>query len=177
MELTYRLTRDDILQLAKLIRERVALTAAGLQGRRRTAVFTAYLAVVLLTLAVLASGIIDHTFWIAGIAYYAGFCSMYLFAKFLQRRYFANLLTDDSSLLSESRVTLDGDGVVCFEADKTTRYSWRAFSDVTEQAGLIVLWRDRGQGLAVPARVLANDDARRDFVTLVRERIAQAAAP
>jgi len=86
MELTYRLTRDDILQLAKLIRERVALSAAGLQGRRRTAVFTAYLAVVLLTLAALASGIIDNTFWIAGIAYYAGFCSMYLCAKFLQRR-------------------------------------------------------------------------------------------
>jgi len=168
MELTYRLTRDDILQFAKLIRERVALSAAGLQGRRRTAVFTAYLALVLLTLAVLASGIIDNTFWIAGIAYYAGFCSMYLCAKFSQRRYFANLLTDDSSLLSESRVTLDGDGVVCFEANKTTRYSWRAFSDVTEQAGLIVLWRDRGQGLAVPARVLANDDARRDFVTFVR---------
>jgi hypothetical protein len=176
MELTYWLTRDDILQFAKLIRERVALSAAGLRSRRRTAVFTAYLAVVLLTLAVLASGIIDHTFWIAGIAYYAGFCSMYLFAKFLQRRYFANLLTDDSSLLSESRVTLDGDGVVCLDANKTTRYSWRAFSDVTEQAGLVVLWRDRGQGLAVPARVLANDDARRDFVTFVRERIAHAAA-
>jgi hypothetical protein len=101
---------------------------------------------------------------------------MYLCAKFSQRRYFANLLTDDSTLLSESRVTLDGDGVACFDAAKTTRYSWRAFSDVTEQAGLIVLWRDRGQGLVVPARVLANDDARRDFVTLVRERIAQAAA-
>jgi len=166
MELTYRLTRDDILQFAKLIRERVALSAAGLQGGKRAAVFTVYLAVVLLTLAVLASGIIDHTFWIAGIAYFGGFCSMYLFAKFLQRRYFANLLTDDSSFLSESRVTLDRDGVVCFDANKTT--SWRAFSDVTEQAGLIVLWRDRGRGLAVPARVLANDDARRDFVTFVR---------
>jgi hypothetical protein len=94
----------------------------------------------------------------------------------LRRRYFANLLTDDSSLLSESRVTLDGDGVVCFEASKTTRYSWRAFSDVTEQAGLILLWCDRGQGLAIPARVSANDDARRYFVTLVRERIAQASA-
>ena len=176
MQLTYRLTSDDILQFAKLIRERVALSAAGLQGRKRTAVFTGYLAVVLLTLAVLASGIIDHIFWIAGIAYFGEFCSMYLFAKLLQRRYFANLLTDDSSFLSESRVTLDADGVVCFEANKTTRYSWRAFSDVTEQAGLIVLWRDRGQGLAVPARVLANDDARRDFVTFVRERIAHAAA-
>jgi len=85
-------------------------------------------------------------------------------------------MTDDSSFLSESRLTLDGDGVVCFDAAKTTRYSWHAFSDVTEQAGLIVLWRDRGQGLVVPARVLANGEARLDFVTFIRERIAQAAA-
>lgn len=132
---------------------------------------------VLLTLAVLAGGVIDeHTFLVAGIAYFGGFFSMYLLAKFLQRRYLANLLTNDSSFLSESHVTLDGDGVVCFDATRTFRYSWRAFSDVTEQAGLIVLWCDRGQGLIVPARALANDDARRDFVTLVRERIAQTAA-
>jgi hypothetical protein len=181
MEMTYRLTREDILQFCKLIRERVAPLARGLQGRKRAAaLFTVWLALVLLTLAVLESGVIDeHTFWIAwvaSIAYAGGFGSMYLCAKFSQRRYFANLLTDGSSFLSESRVTLDGDGVVCFDANKTTRYSWRAFSDVTERAGLIVLWRDRGQGLVVPARVLANDDARRDFVTLVRERIAQAAA-
>jgi hypothetical protein len=45
-----------------------------------------------------------------------------------------------------------------------------------EQAGLIVLWRGRGNGMIVPVRVLASDNARRDFVTLVRERIAQAAA-
>ena len=159
----------------------MAPLATGLQGRKRAAaLFTVCLALVLLTLAVLESGVIDeHTFWIAwvaSIAYFGGLCSMYLCAKFSQRRYFANLLTDDSSLLSESRVTLDGDGVVCLDANKTTRYSWRAFSDVTEQAGLIVLWRDRGQGLVVPARVLANDEARRDFVTFVRERIAQAAA-
>jgi hypothetical protein len=180
MELTYRLTRDDHLQCCKLIWKRVAPLAIGLQGwKRAAALFTVWLAVVLLTYAVLANGVIDeHTFWVAavaGIAYYAGLCSMYLCGKLSQRRYFANLLTDDSSFLSESRVTLDGDGVVCFSATTTTRYSWYAFRDVTEQAGLIVLWRDRGQGLIVPARVLANDDARRDFVTLVRERIAQAA--
>src|SRR5260370_20658464 len=122
------------------------------------------------------SGVIDeHTVAVAGIAYFLGLCSMYLWALFLQRRYLANLLTDDSSFLSESRVTLDGDGVVCFDATKTTRYSWRAFSDVTEQAGLIVLWRDRGQGLIVPARVLANDDAPRGVVTLLCARVAQGA--
>jgi len=177
MELTYRLTRDDHVQCCKLVRQRVAPLVTDLQGwKRAAAFFTAWLAVVLLTLAVLASGVIDeHTAVVACIAYVGGACSVCLYSLFLQRRYLANLLTDDSSFLSESRVRLDGDGVVCSDATKTTRYSWRAFSDVTEQAGLIVLWRDRGQGLIVPARVLANHDARRDFVTLVRERIAQAA--
>jgi hypothetical protein len=178
MELTYRLTRNDHLQCCKLIRQRVAPLATDLRGwKRAAALVTPWLALVLLMLAVLASGVIDeHAAVVAGIAYVGGACSVCLYSLFLQRRYLANLLTDDSSFLSESRVMLDGDGVVCFDATKTTRYSWRAFSDVTEQAGLIVLWRDRGQGLIVPARVLANDDARRDFVTLVRERIAQAAA-
>ena len=125
------------------MRERVAPSAPGLQGRKRVAaLFTVCLAVMLLTLAVLASGIIDehtfHTLWVAGIAYCGGICSMYLCAKFSQRRYIANLLTDDSTLLSELRVTLDGDGVACFDAAKTTRYSWRAFSDVTEQADRVV---------------------------------------
>jgi hypothetical protein len=42
---------------------------------------------------------------------------------------------------------------------------------------LIMLWIDRGaKCLIVPARALADDAARRDFVTLARERIAQAAA-
>ena len=179
MELTYRLTRDDHMRCCKLIRERAGSQATGPQGWKRiAALVAAWLALVLLILAVLASGVIDeHVAVVAGIAYVAGVCSVCLYSWFLQRRYFANLLTDDSSFLSESHVTLDGDGVTDANSDatRTVRYSWRAFSDVTEQAGLIVLWRGRGNGMIVPARVLASDDARRDFVTLVRERIAQAA--
>jgi hypothetical protein len=177
MELTYRLTRDDHMRCCKLIRERAASQATGPQGWKRiAALVAAWLALVLLILAVLASGIIDeHVAVVAGIAYVAGACSVCLYSWFFQRRYLANLLTDDSPFLSESRVTLDGDGVTDASATRTARYSWRAFSDVTEQAGLIVLWRGRGDGMIVPARVLASDDARRDFVTLVRERIAQAA--
>ncbi len=182
MELTYRLTRDDHMQCCKLIRQRVASQAASPRRWKRIATLVAlWLALVLLTLAVLASGVIDEhpaaaqTLLVAGIAYIAGACSVCLYSWFFQRRYFANLLTDDSPFLSESRVTLDGDGVTDASATRTARYSWRAFSDVTEQAGLIVLWRGRGDGMIVPARVLASDDARRDFVTLVRERIAQAA--
>ena len=175
MELTYRLTRDDHVRCCKLIRERVRSQVASPWGWKRIAVFVAaWLALVLLMLGALA--IDEHAAVVAGIAYVAGACSVCLYSWFLQRRYFANLLTDDSPFLSESRVTLDGDGVTDASATRTARYSWCAFSDVTEQTGLIVLWRGRGDGMIVPARVLASDDARRDFVTLIRERIAQAAA-
>src|SRR5262249_5502207 len=72
-----------------------------------------------------------------------------------------------------------GDGITSEAIRKgctsTTRYSWRAFSDVSEKAGLILLWDDGAESLVVPARALA-DEAARDFVTLARERIAQAAA-
>jgi hypothetical protein len=82
-------------------------------------------------------------------------------------------------LLSEQRLTVDGDGVTSEAVGKgctsTTRYSWRAFSDLSEQAGLIRLWLD-AESLIVPARALADETARRDLVTLIRERIAQAAA-
>ena len=41
----------------------------------------------------------------------------------------------------------------------------------------ILLWFDRGgECVPVPARVLANDDARRESVTFIRERIAQTPA-
>src|SRR5215831_19787729 len=108
MELTYRLTCDDHMRCCKLIRERAASQATGPQGWKRIAVLVAaWLALVLLILAVLASGVIDeHVAVVAGVAYVAGACSVCLYSWFLQRRYFANLLTDDSSFLSESHVTL-----------------------------------------------------------------------
>lgn len=75
--------------------------------------------------------------------------------------------------MRDTRLTVDDDGIVGSDSVSTSRYSWRAFSDVTEQAGLILLWMDRGACVIVPTRALADHAARRDFVTLARERIAQ----
>src|SRR5262249_25305436 len=57
---------------------------------------------------------------------------------------------------------------------KLTKYSWRAFSDVSEHDNFIILWFDRAQGVLVPARALANNDVRRQFVSLAREHGARA---
>ena len=108
-------------------------------------------------------------------AYVWGLASVEI-VRWIARRRLATWQPDDSTF-RDTRLTVDGDGVVGSDSVSTSRYSWPAFSDVTEQAGLILLWMDRGaKCLIVPARALAHDAARRDFVTFVRERIAQAAA-
>jgi hypothetical protein len=173
MELTYRLTRDDHQQCCKLAQHRVLSPLAGLAMRMLPMV---WLGLVLLLLAVL--GVLDQrTAAVASLGYVGGVGGVRLCGRFWQHHYWVRWLPDGSSSLSELRLTMDGEGIVCSDAAKSTRYSWHAFSDVTERAGFILLWFDRGgECLAIPARVLANDDARRDFVTLVRDRIALAAA-
>jgi YcxB-like protein len=108
---------------------------------------------------------------------YAAECAAYVWGKRGDREVDRASPTRHLAAGSQHFPRHDGDGVVDSDSITTSRYSWRAFSDVTEQAGLILLWIDRGaKCLIVPARALADDAARRDFVTLAREGIAQAAA-
>ena len=83
-------------------------------------------------------------------------------------------------MLSERRLTADDDGITSeVTGDSgimTGQYSWRVVRDVTEQTSLTVLWLSGAEAVVVPARAWADEAARRDFVTLVREQIAQAAA-
>jgi len=170
MELTYRLTREDHRQCCRLAQQRVLSPLAGGAMRLMPMV---WLGLVLLLLA-----LDERTAAVGSLGYVGGVASVRLCGWLWQSHYWTRWLPDGSSSLSELPLTMDDDGiVVCSDAAKSTRYSWLAFSDVTERAGFILLWFDRGgECVPVPARVLANDDARRDFVTLVRVRIAQAAA-
>jgi hypothetical protein len=181
MELIYRLTRDDHMRCCALAQERIFPPGPlGLGWRDAARLLPlAGLAVVLLALAALSRGVLDErTAAVASLGYLAALASVRLWGRFWQRQYWARWLPDGSRALSELHLTMDGDGVVCSDADGTTRYAWRAFCDVSERAGFILLWFDRGgECIVVPGRVLASDDARRDFVAFVRERIAQAAAP
>jgi hypothetical protein len=172
MELTYRLTRDDHQQCCKLAQQRVLspLTSAAVR-----LLPTTLLGPVLLLLAVLHA-LDKRTAAVASLGYVGGVASVRLCGRFWQRQYWAKWLPDGSRALSELRMTMDGDGLIYADAARTTRYAWRAFSDISKRAGYILLWFDSGgECVIVPARVLPNDDARRDFVAFARERIAQAA--
>lgn len=179
MELTYRLTLDDWRKFNKLARARVISQASAWKQVAGALPVSLILlppvaALVLLT----KSGVDRRAAGAVGVAYVWGIAN-WVIANWLAARQLRAIWPEGGWLLSERRLTVDGEGVTSEAIRKgctsTTRYSWRAFSHLSEQAGLILLWGDDAESLFVPARALA-DEAARDFVTLARERIAQAAA-
>src|SRR5215468_550339 len=178
MELTYRLTFDDWRKFNKLARARVISQASAW---KQVAGALPVPLILLPTMAALVllieSGLIDRrAAGAVGVAYVWGIAS-WVIANWLAARQLRAIWPEGGWLLIERRLTVDGDGITSEAIRKgctsSTRYSWRAFSDLSEQAGLILLWLDDGaDSLVVPARALADEAARRDFVTLVRERIA-----
>src|SRR5215470_19083405 len=86
----------------------------------------------------------------------------------------AHWAADDSIWLTEFRLKVDGDSLEVSDQTKLTKYSWRAFNDISEHQDLIVLWLDRALGLLVHTRAFANQETRGMFLSLAREHIAPA---
>jgi hypothetical protein len=179
MELTYRLTLDDWMKFNKLARARVISQASAWKQVAGALPVAILLPTVAALVLFTESGLIDRRAARAVVVAYVWGIASWVIANWLAARQLRAIWPEGGWLLCERRLTVDGDGVTSEAIRKgctsTTRYSWRAFSDVSEQAGLILLWGDDAESLVVPARALA-DEAARDFVTLARERIAQAAA-
>ena len=177
MELTYRLTFDDWRKFNKLARARVISQASAWKQVAGALPVALILPTVAALVLLRESGLIDRrAAGAVSVAYVWGIAS-WVIANWLAGRQLRAIWPKGGWLLSEQRLTVDGDGVTSEAIRKgctsSTRYSWRAFSDLSEQAGLILLWLgDGADSLVVPARALADEAARRDFVTLVRERIA-----
>jgi hypothetical protein len=180
MELTYRLTRHDYRQFEKLARARMASRKKGLwrwNGPAGAALLLA-LASLVVTISVLEwltrSGIIDSRANLAaGLAYMWGIGTMMLCILILRRWYGAV----DGSTPDELLLKADGDGLQITDQVRTDAYSWRAFTDISEDGDYIVLWLAPGKGIIVPLRAMADEDMRRAFVDLVRTQIAPAAPP
>jgi len=178
MQLSYTLTRRDHQQFCRLALKRTASHSKGLLGWK-AAPIVLQLASMALTLLVLdylfrKQVIGDRAFAVAVLAYLWGLIAMRLCGWFWRRQFWTNWLPDDSASLSEVHLKLDRAGVEASDQSKVTKYSWRAFNDVSEHDNFVILWTDRAQGILVPARALANNDVRRQFVSLAREHVAPA---
>jgi len=181
MKLTYRLSRDDWSKFSRLAQARVIRKAPVWKQLKGSLPVPLIVLPTLATLIMLtASGFVDRrAFGPAFIAYVWGIASFGL-ADWNARRQLRALWPESGWMLGERRLTVDDDGitseVTCDSGVTTGQYSWRVIRDVTEQAGFTLLWLSGAEAVIVPARAWADEAARRDFVTLVRERIAQAAA-
>jgi hypothetical protein len=178
MELTYCLTREDHQQFYKFAQQRVASHAKGPLGWKGATILF-FVASTLLSLLVLdyffRNHVIDErAFGAACLAYGWALISVVLCGWFWRRQFWINWLPDDSVSLSEMRLKLDSDGIEGSDQTKVTKYSWRAFSDISEHGRSVVMWIDRGQGILVPASALADEETRRNFVSLARAHITPA---
>jgi hypothetical protein len=167
MELIYRLTRDEYRQGAKLALARVSHDLTSAAYLPRLVSLTLFVVVLI---GCVINGLIDERALAAAmIAYLWAVYAAAISARFAQRRYWTILLPDDSPLLGDLHLKIGSDGVETPEA----KYAWRAFSDISEYTGFIALWCGLS-GILIPARAFTNEEARRDFVNRVRERIASA---
>ena len=176
MDLTYHLTREDHWQCLKLARARVAKRAKGPLSWKGATVLSALSSSLFTVIALdqlFRNHVVDAIAFVAAcLAYLWGLSSMLLCGWFWQRQYWTNWFQDDSVSLGELHLKVDGDGIECKTPNLVTKYSWRAFCDISENDDLVVLWLDRGQGLVVSTRAFANQQTRLDFVSFVRAHIA-----
>jgi len=131
----------------------------------------------LLTILVLAyfvfSEFIDDVgFFAALLTYVWGVLSMRLCGLYWQRLYWQNWLPDGSPSLGEVRLKLGSDGIEASDASKVGKYSWQAFSEISQSGNLVILWFDRGQGILVPERAFANEEMRQTFIGAARGHVA-----
>jgi hypothetical protein len=180
MELTYRLTRDDLRHFDKLAKARITSQAKRHLGGKGAMIMFAVASVVVTVLvleSLLRIGIIDLRANItAGLGYIWGVWTMTLGGKIWLRLHRADRLTDGNLTMDELRLRIDGDGVHACTQTGTETYYWRAFTDVSEHADHIVLWLDHCRGVIVPARAVASEETRRELLNFAREHIAPAQA-
>ncbi len=180
MDFTYRLTKDDYRQFFRMVRARGAARA---RVRRLLLAVAGVLLVTgteMLVSAWLSAG--GHgggwMFVGMGIGVVWGMLILWMVVLVGRRLLRHRWPPDSDPMFAESRVKISGGGVEQSDPVATAKWSWRAFNDVSEHAAGVVLWLAGSNfGIFIPARVLANEEARRELVRLAREQIALAWAP
>ena len=178
MDLTYRLTREDHRLFTRLAGARVkqhAKLASGWLLRPVVLTLAAVLLGAFLLFYLLSTRrITDFAYLVALLAYAWGAMCMWLCLWSSQRWLNRHWLPDNSRFLSEVRLKVTGDGVEVSGPMATSKYSWQAFSEITQSGDLILLWLDRAQALLVSGQAFANDEMRRTFLETVRGHLPSA---
>jgi hypothetical protein len=75
---------------------------------------------------------------------------------------------------SERRIAVSDTGIIATSANYDLRITWHVVKSIAVRPGVVLIWLEWYQYIAVPMRVFAADDARVAFITAVREWIKAA---
>jgi hypothetical protein len=185
MEFTYRLTMDDQVQFIRLDRLRAAARYPKMRLFlivARAVIMGVMLPVTLMTMYlaayVVATGDIGEWAFVAiELAFIWGLIVRHLMLRLARQRSQFQWLP--AAMIGEFHLKVDSDGVEWTDQFRTSKYRWRAFTEVSDHAEGVVLWSvdEFNFGVFVPAGTLASEETRRELVRLAREQIALASAP
>jgi hypothetical protein len=179
MELTYRLTREDQQRAATLTAARVMRRARQVTSwLSRPGVLTlvaALLGVLPIGYLLVAKLISPLGYFVAIFAYLWGVVCMALCGRLSRRLFFKNWLPDNSPALSEVRLKLASDGIETSDQFRTSKFLWSAFSEVSEDGDLVLVWFDRVHAVIVPTRAFSSTEMRQTFIVTVRGHLLSTA--
>jgi hypothetical protein len=88
-------------------------------------------------------------------------------ALFMRRRSLFNAVASTPHAFDPKTIVLDDDAVSITGILSNTRYTWRAFSQVTVARGLLFLWIGSQTAVVIPEHAFATDEIRKSAIAFV----------
>jgi YcxB-like protein len=176
--LTFTYREDEIAAYSRLVAAREE------PDSNYTFVGVVILAVFLIGLAVFAAhqtGLIPAAYArsvliTAYVAFFAGAAALHGWWILRFRQVARKISAASKQTETDYEVVCDASGVTWRSPKTEARVAWGSIERVVRYEPLVVLWVDITQGLAIPTRAFADDEARQAFVAAVAARIAAARA-
>ncbi len=108
----------------------------------------------------------------AYLAYACGVGLVVLVGRMQQRQIERQSLKGQTE--SERRIAVSDTGIIATSTNYDLRITWHVVKSIAVRPGVVLIWLEWYQHIAVPMRVFADDDARVAFITAVREWIKAA---
>ena len=90
----------------------------------------------------------------------------------IKNKMIANMVGSHDTMTGKfTLAAYDGGGIQITGKQSTANYDWAAFLDLTDKAGMVILWVDAGAGVLLPHSAYENEEERLEFVAFVNERI------
>jgi hypothetical protein len=108
------------------------------------------------------------------LSFFAGLITFILAASIQRRRAIAGALSGTPNTFDPKTIVLDEDAVSIIGKLSHVKWTWPAFSRLTTERGLMLLWIGPQNAVVVPDRAFADPEARDSAIAFARARLVPA---